>query len=115
MNQKGNTVSSLASITDATFEASVLAGDKTVIVDFWADWCPPCRALEPVLEQLAAEHPDTLTVLRIDADENPDSVIAYGALSLPTMKVFRGGEAVATIVGAKSKAAMEAALAPYLA
>ena len=107
-------MTSLASITDATFDATVLTADKTVIVDFWAEWCPPCRAVEPVLEQIAAEHPDSLTVVRINADENTDSVIAHGALSLPTMKVFRGGAVVATIVGAKSKAALEAALAPHL-
>jgi thioredoxin 1 len=107
-------VTSLASITDATFDETVLTAGKTIVVDFWAEWCPPCRAVEPVLEQIAAEHPDSLTVVRINADENTESVIAYGALSLPTMKVFSGGAVVATIVGAKSKAALEAALAPHL-
>jgi thioredoxin 1 len=71
-------------------------------------------AVEPVHEQLAADYHDTLTVVRINADENAESVMAYGALSLPTMKVFSGGAVVATIVGAKSKAALEATLAPHL-
>jgi len=104
----------LETITDATFDEKVKTGQKTVVVDFWAEWCPPCRAVEPVLEQIAADNPDTLTILRINADDNLESVVTYGALSLPTMKVFRGGEVVATIVGAKSKAALEATLAPHL-
>jgi thioredoxin 1 len=107
-------MSSLKSVTDATFAADVLAAQQTVLVDFWAEWCPPCRAVEPVLEQLAVEHPD-ITIVKLNADDNVESTIAYRALSLPTMKVFRGGEVVGTIVGAKPKAALEAALAPYLA
>lgn len=104
---------SLASTTDATFPRDVLTASGPVVVDFWAEWCPPCRALEPILEQLAAERPD-VTILKIDADENPDAVAAYGALSLPTIKVFRGGAVVGTLIGARPKPAFEAALAPYL-
>jgi len=103
----------LASVTDASFRSDVLDAAGTVIVDFWADWCPPCRAIEPILEQLAAEHPD-VTILKIDADENLDAVVRYGAMSLPTIKVFRSGEVVTTLVGARPKPAFEAALAPYL-
>jgi thioredoxin 1 len=107
-------MSSLKTVTDATFAEDVLAADHTVLVDFWAEWCPPCRALEPVLEQLAADHPGRLTILKLNADDNVESAVAYQALSLPTIKVFRGGKVVGTIVGAKPKAALESALAPYL-
>jgi thioredoxin len=103
----------LAATTDATFARDVLAASGPVVVDFWAEWCPPCRALEPILEQLAAERPD-VTILKIDADENPDAVAVFGALSLPTIKVFRDGEVVGTLIGARPKPVFEAALAPYL-
>jgi thioredoxin 1 len=106
-------MSTLAAVTDETFAAEVLAAPGTVVVDFWAVWCPPCRALEPILEQLAAQHPD-LTVVKLDADHNEETVMRYQALSLPTLKVFRGGEVVGTLVGARPKPALEAALAPYL-
>jgi thioredoxin 1 len=99
--------------TDATFARDVLTASGPVVVDFWAEWCPPCRALEPILEQLAVERPD-VTVLNIDADAKPDAVVAYGAMSLPTIKVFRDGEVVGTLIGARPKPAFEAALAPYL-
>lgn len=107
-------MSLLESVTDATLERDVLSAEGTVLLEFWADWCPPCRALTPVLEQLAAEHPDKLTVLKINADDNLDAAVRYQALALPTMKVFRNGEVVKTIVGAKPKGAIEAALAEYL-
>lgn len=104
----------LTAVTDATFDQTVLSADKTTIVEFWAPWCGPCRALSPILEQLAAEHADTITILKINADENLKSAMEYRAMSLPVMKVFQGGEVVKTIVGAKPKPALEFELAPYL-
>jgi thioredoxin 1 len=108
------TISPVVTVTDATFEAEVLRSDRPVIVDFWAQWCPPCRAISPILEQLAIEHPDALKVVKVNADENLIAAQTYRALALPTMKVFVGGEVVKTIVGAKPKHALEAELGAYL-
>ncbi len=100
-------------VTDETFERDVLQASGPVLVDFWAEWCPPCRLLNPLLEQIAAEHPG-LRIVKIDADENPKSAVEYQAMSLPTMKVFRDGKVVQTLVGARPKAALESALAAHL-
>lgn len=90
-------------ITDATFAEQVLTSDLPVLVEFTADWCPPCRMIAPVLAQIAAEEAGRLRVLSIDVDHNPQSQAAYGVLSMPTMILFRNGEPVKTLVGARSK------------
>lgn len=104
----------LASVSDETFEREVLTSEKTVVVYFWAEWCGPCRLVSPVLELLAAEHPDTLTVVKVNADENLATAAKYQALALPMMKVFKGGEVVHTIVGAKPKPVLGAEITPFL-
>ncbi|WP_431277029.1 thioredoxin family protein [Leifsonia poae] len=105
-------MSTLAAVTDATFHDRVLTASGTTLVEFWAPWCPPCRALSPILEQLAAEHPDAIDIVKINADENPVSAATYRAMALPVIKVFRDGEVVKTIIGAKPKPALERDLAP---
>ncbi len=102
----------LDDVTDDTFSDRVIAAShgRAVLVEFWAEWCPPCRALTPILEQLADERAESLTVVRVEADDNPRTATEYRALALPTMKLFLDGEVVRTIVGAKPKAALEAEL-----
>ncbi|MBT2466512.1 thioredoxin fold domain-containing protein [Streptomyces sp. ISL-66] len=94
----------MAEVTDADFEAEVLAErGRPVLVEFTADWCGPCRQLAPVLSAIAAEEADRLKVVQIDADSNPTTLTRYGVLSMPTLLVFRDGEPVRQLVGARAK------------
>ena len=101
-------------VTDATFEDEVLKSDKPVLVDFWAAWCGPCRQIAPSLEAIAAEHSEQLTIVKLNIDENPANAAKYGVMSIPTLNVYKGGEVVKTIVGAKPKAAIERDLSDYI-
>jgi thioredoxin 1 len=102
-------------VTDATFQSEVLDSDKTIMVDFWAEWCGPCRAVGPILDQIAAEHSEKLSIVKLNVDDNPETAMKYGITSIPAMKVYRGGEVVKTVIGAKPKPALEADLAEFLA
>ena len=92
------------SVTDETFIADVLQSEKTVLVDFWAEWCGPCRQVSPILEEIANEHADKLEIVKLNVDENPRTAADYGVVSIPTMNVYAGGQVVKSIVGAKPKA-----------
>ena len=101
-------------VTDASFDSDVLQSDKIVLVDFWAEWCGPCRMVAPVLEEIASENSDKLVVAKLNVDENPQTAANYGVVSIPTLNVYKGGEIVKQIVGAKPKQALLKDLAEFL-
>lgn len=90
-------------VTDATFTSAVLQSDKPVLVDFWAEWCAPCRKVEPLLEEIAGEMGDKVTIVKLNIDENPETAMAYRVMSVPTLTVFKGGQPVQSVAGAKPK------------
>ncbi|MFZ4496387.1 MAG: thioredoxin [Candidatus Nanopelagicales bacterium] len=100
-------------VSDESFTADVLQSEKPVIVDFWAEWCGPCRMVAPILEEIASEN-DSIVIAKLNVDENPQISASYGITSIPTLNVYKGGEVVKSIIGAKPKAALLAELAPYL-
>jgi thioredoxin 1 len=99
-------MSLIASVGDASFAAEVLQSDLPVLVDFWAPWCGPCHQVAPVLEQIAKEHRETLRVVKLNVDENPSTAAEHRITGMPTLNVYRAGELVLQVRGAKPKAAL---------
>jgi thioredoxin 1 len=101
-------------ITDASFEEDVLSSELPVVVDFWAPWCGPCRAIHPILEQLAEEHAGRVEFTRLNIDEHPEAASRYDVFSIPTVILFEDGEPKATVIGAYPRSRFEREFAPWL-
>lgn len=93
----------ISDVTDATFESEVLRSETPVLVDFWAEWCAPCRAISPIVKEIAADNGDKLKVVKINIDESPQTPGTYGVRSIPTILMFKDGQVVSQLVGARPK------------
>ena len=94
----------IVTVSDSEFESSVLQGDKPVLIDFWAEWCQPCKMLAPTVEEIAGEYEDKIVVGKLNVDDNPATATKYGIRGIPTLLLFKGGQVVQQLVGVKSKA-----------
>ena len=104
-----------APVTDQSFQTDVLKSDVPVLVDFWAEWCVPCHMVSPVVEEIGQDKGETLKVVKLNIDENPQATRTYGVMSIPSLILFKGGQEVARVIGAKPKEAILRDIEPHLA
>ncbi|MFB4318529.1 thioredoxin [Actinomadura sp. 21ATH] len=104
----------MITLTTENFDEQVLRGGRPVLVDFWAEWCPPCKMIAPILEQMETELGDRLTIGKLNGDDHPEIVARYGVLGFPTLNLYKDGEVVQQIIGAKPKRLMLADLEPHI-
>ena len=107
-------MSNAKEVTDSSFESDVLKASKPVMVDFWAEWCGPCRKLSPILDDIASEHSEKIDVVKLNVDDNPATAAKYGITSIPAVYVFKDGEVAATSIGAKPKQVLEQEFSQFL-
>jgi thioredoxin 1 len=101
-------------VTTASFQSDVLQNAKPVLVDFWAEWCGPCRQVSPILDEISAEYGDKIEIVKVNVDNEPQLAQQYGIVSIPALQVFQGGQLVKQMVGAKPKVALLADLAEFI-
>jgi thioredoxin 1 len=104
----------IVTLTTSTFDETVAGSDKPIVVDFWAEWCGPCKMIAPILGEIAGEQADNLTVAKLNVDENPDIAMRYNVMSIPTLLVFHKGEVAKRLVGAKGKGQLLQELGEFL-
>jgi len=107
-------MSAARTVTDQTFSTEVEQNPRPVIVEYWAEWCGPCRQVGPVLDAIAAEHQEAVDVVKVNVDENPQTAQKYSVLMVPTLSLFAGGQVVKQVIGARSKAALLREFADYV-
>ena len=104
----------IVKVSDATFDETVVGSDTPVVVDFWAEWCGPCKMIAPVLEEIADQHPDKLRIVKLNVDDNPETARRFDVMSIPTLLVFKDGEPAKRLVGAKGKGQLLQDLAEFI-